>query len=178
MPVLKRYQVNAALITGVEYSNSYYEEFLRDLRGEAEIYYAWAETDFDFGDGVMVDVLYPFEPLIGEEFENLINSSIIMRLVYGEVEILLTGDAEAEVEEELLEAGIWLDSDVFKAGHHGSRTASSRDFLEEVDPEIVVIQCGEGNSFGHPHQETLDAFEEIGAKVYRNDLDGRVTIEF
>ncbi len=178
VPVLKRYQVNAALITGVEYSNSYYEEFLRDLRGEAEIYYAWAETDFDFGDGVMVDVLYPFEPLIGEEFENLNNSSIIMRLVYGEVEILLTGDAEAEVEEELLEAGIWLDSDVFKAGHHGSRTASSRDFLEEVDPEIVVIQCGEGNSFGHPHQETLDAFEEIGAKVYRNDLDGRVTIEF
>jgi len=178
VPVLKRYQVKTALITGASYHNSYYEEFLHDLQNEAQIYYAHEGADFDFGGGVFLDVLYPFQPVIGEYFENINNSSIVTRITYEDAEILLAGDAEAEVEEELLEHGIILDSDLFKASHHGSKTANSREFLEAVSPETVVIQVGEGNSFGHPHQETLSALEEIGATVYRNDLDGRVEVVY
>ena len=176
VPVIEKYDVESALITGVDYTNSYYDEFLKDLRGEARIYFAYAGTDFEFDDGVFVDVLYPFAPIVGEEFENLNNSSIVLRITYGENEILLTGDAESEVETELLESGVPLQSDVMKAGHHGSRTATSSEFLEEVAPSIVVIQCGSDNSFGHPHQETLDNLS--GIDVYRNDLDGRVTLRF
>jgi len=178
VPVLKRYDVKAALITGVSYTNTYYEEFLENLRQEADVYFAYADQDFDFGDGVYLDVIYPFESIAGESFENVNNSSIVIRLTYGDNEILLAGDSEVEVEEKLLESGVILASDVFKASHHGSRTANSADFLEAISPQTVVIQVSDDNSFGHPHQESLDVFEEIGAKVYRNDLDGRITLEF
>ncbi len=178
VPVVKRYDIDAALITGVSYSNPYYDEFLKDLQLEAEVYFADSSQDFDFGDGVYLDVLYPFEPIISGEFENVNNSSIVMRIIYEENEILLAGDAEFEVEEELLELGAVLFSDVFKASHHGSRTANTEEFVEAISPSIVVIQSGEDNAFGHPHQETLDVFEKIGADVYRNDLDGRVSLEF
>ncbi|MBU1018976.1 MAG: ComEC/Rec2 family competence protein [Patescibacteria group bacterium] len=178
VPVLDRYQVETALITGVAYHNSYYEEFLHDLQNEAQIYYAHEGADFDFGDGVFLDVLYPFQPVIGEYFENINNSSIVARITYEDDSILLAGDAENEVEEALLESGVVLDSDLFKASHHGSKTANSKEFSEAVSPETVVIQVGEGNSFGHPHQETLSALEEMGATVYRNDLDGRVEVVY
>ncbi|PIP66544.1 competence protein ComE [Candidatus Peregrinibacteria bacterium CG22_combo_CG10-13_8_21_14_all_44_10] len=176
--VLKRYNVDAALITGVSYTNSYYEEFLKDLPLEADVYFASAEHDFDFGDGVFLDVLYPFDEISGKEFDNLNNSSIVIRLIYGDTAILLTGDAEIEVEEMLLAEGVLLSSDILKAGHHGSRTASSTAFVQAVSPGIVVIECGSDNSFGHPHDEAMTIFEEIGADVYRTDLDGRVTMVF
>lgn len=178
VPVLERYEVSTALITGVDYSNAYYEEFLRDLQEEAQIYYAHEDSDFAFEDGVEIDVLYPFEPIIGEEFENLNNSSIVLKIIFEKNTILLAGDAEVEVEKELLESGVSLEADVFKASHHGSRTANSCDFLEVVDPEVVVIQVGEENQFDHPHEETLQTLEELGIEVYRNDLDGRVEVVF
>ncbi len=174
VPVLRRYEVEAALITGVSYRNSYYLQFLEDLKDEAEVYFAHADQDFDLGDGVVIDVLYPFEPIIGEEFGNVNNSSIVVRITYEDHSILLAGDAEFEVENELLESGVTLNSDIFKASHHASKTANTLDFFDEISPGTVVIQVGQDNSFGHPHKDALDAFD--GTKVYRNDLDGRVSI--
>lgn len=172
--VLKRYDVESALVTGVQYNNAYYDEFLRDLRDEAKVYFAYSGMDFDFGDGVFLDTLYPFELIVGEEFENVNNSSIVMRITYEDVAILLSGDAEVEIEEMLL--GSEVEADLMKASHHGSRTANSEEFLEAVSPEVVVIQVGKDNQFDHPHEETLKNLE--GIDVYRNDLHGTVEIVF
>ena len=69
-----------------------------------------------------------------------------------------------------------MQADIFKASHHGSGTSNTKEFLEAIKPEIIVIQVGEDNKFGHPSRRVLKRFERIGAKVYRNDLDGGVQL--
>lgn len=110
--------------------------------------------------------------------ENLNNDSVVIYVTFGEFGLLLTGDAEVEVEEKLIQSGLLygIDVDVLKAGHHCSRTASSEAFLEMIKPELAICSCGEGNKFGHPHEETIDLFKERGIEWFRTDVDGRVRI--
>ncbi len=177
--VLKKYEVKNVLLTGATYDSEVYSEFLREL-GESErgVFLARSSSDFMFGD-VLLDTIYPFYQIGGETFSNLNNTSVAVRISYGDLSILLTGDLEGEAEKELIKADVELKSDIFKAGHHGSKNASTLEFLERVQPEIVVIQSGEDNKFGHPHAETLENFEKIGVgRVYRNDVDGRIEFVF
>lgn len=102
------------------------------------------------------------------------NNSIAILLAHGEDAFLFTGDAEEGEEAALLASGLPLDADVYKAGHHGSRTSSSRELLEAVSPTCAVISCGEGNSYGHPHGDTLDNLRAMGASVYRTDEQGTI----
>ena len=111
-----------------------------------------------------------------KEYDNLNNYSIAIRVDYKDNSFLFTGDAETEVENEILAKGYDIDVDVFKAGHHGSTTSNSSRFLNKVTPEYVIIQVGEGNSYGHPHDEILYAFQKMGAKTYRTDLNGTVKV--
>lgn len=111
-----------------------------------------------------------------KDYDDLNNYSVVIRLTYGTTSYLFTGDAEKEAELDILENGADVDADVLKMGHHGSSTSSCDDFYEAVSPEICVIQCGEGNSYGHPHKEIMDTIISSGAKVYRNDTDGTVIV--
>ncbi len=177
--VLKRYEVEEVLFTGLNYWSPIYDEFLKEAREQGvPLRVAQADQDFTFGE-VELDVLFPFESMLGETIENVNNGSVVVMVSYGEHRILLTGDAEREVELDLVEYyEEALQSALLKAGHHGSKTASSPEFLEFVEPSIVIIQVGEDNSFGHPHEEALEQFLEVGVHVYRNDLDGRVRFRF
>lgn len=179
LEVFKHYQVKQVLITGVMSESPFYRAFFEDLRlGNVGILLASAEADLDMG-SVVLDVLYPFEEVSSLSFENLNNSSIVAMVKYLDKRILLTGDAEKEVEEELVKKGVSLRANVLKVGHHGSRSSSTWEFLERVRPEIAVIQAGRGNSFGHPHEETLENLRNSGVKsIYRNDLEGRVDLAF
>jgi competence protein ComEC len=85
------------------------------------------------------------------------DNSVVLKLTYGQFSVLLTGDMEERNEARLVsENTTALDAEVLKAGHHGSRTYSSSPFLNAVTPEVVIISLGAGNTYGHPHQETLD----------------------
>ena len=110
------------------------------------------------------------------DYNDLNNYSVVIRLTYGTTSYLFTGDAEKEAELDILENGAEVDSDVLKVGHHGSSTSSCDDFYKAVSPDICVIQCGNGNSYGHPHKETMDTINSSGAKVFRNDTDGTVIV--
>ena len=79
-------------------------------------------------------------------------------------------------EGDLLEAGVDVSADLLKMGHHGSSTSSSRAFVEAVDPEVFVITVGEGNSYGHPHKETLSLLDSLDAEVWRTDLNGSIVV--
>lgn len=109
-----------------------------------------------------------------EDADNLNNTSVCCRAVYGEISFLFTGDAEAEVERMLVDAGYDLSATVLKAPHHGSDTSSSYVFLREVMPQYVVISVGEGNSYGHPTDDALSRYRDAGAEVYRTDMQGDV----
>ncbi|MBO5278503.1 MAG: MBL fold metallo-hydrolase [Lachnospiraceae bacterium] len=107
-------------------------------------------------------------------YEDSNNCSIAILLTYGNTHFLFTGDAEEEAEKDMLDCGISLRADVYKAGHHGSSTSSSEAFLRAVQPTYAVISCGEGNSYGHPHAEPLNSFRAIGIQVFRTDEQGSI----
>lgn len=104
------------------------------------------------------------------------NSSIVLRLTHGNNSFLFMGDAEEEAENDILNGDIVVDADVLKAGHHGSRTATSKVFLQAVSPMYAVISCGEDNSYGHPHAETLNNLRTMGVQVFRTDEQGTVVV--
>lgn len=121
-----------------------------------------------------LEVLGPRHP--PGRYSEVNDASIVVRLVHGRRTLLLTGDAEREGEAELVgRYGETLAADVLKAGHHGSRSSSTRPFLERVAPDHVVISCGRGNVFQFPHPEAL---ERIGdeREVWRTDQRGAITV--
>ncbi len=123
---------------------------------------------FDLG-GASLQLLSPLG-----DYNDLNNCSIVSRLDCGEVSFLFMGDAEKEVEEDLIDEGMPLKADVLKCGHHGSNTSSSDDFLDAVSPRMAAISCGVDNDYGHPHKEVLQRLEERNITAYRTDLCGSI----
>lgn len=108
-----------------------------------------------------------------EDYSNLNNYSIVLKITYGDVSFLYTGDAEEDNLEEITSD---IASDVLKVGHHGSDTSTSKDFLEKVQPKYAVISVGEGNSYGHPAASTIELLQEYTNNIYRTDLNGTIVI--
>lgn len=100
--------------------------------------------------------------------------SVAILLEYGKNRFLFTGDAEEASEAEMLTNGIDISADVYKVAHHGSRSASTQEFLNAVHPKYAVISCGEGNSYGHPHAEVLNRLRSMGVEVFRTDEQGSI----
>lgn len=106
------------------------------------------------------------------------NNSIVLSLQYGNIDFLFTGDAEQEAEAAMLVSGVVPvpDVEILKVGHHGSRTASSHDFLTATNPEVAIYMAGEDNRYGHPHEEAIIALTNIGAEIYGTDICGTVIV--
>lgn len=104
------------------------------------------------------------------------NRSIAMRVTYGNFSVIMTGDAELDEETSIIYNKYNIDSDVYVAGHHGSKYSSSTAFLNAVTPAYTLISCGTGNSYGHPTEEALRRIKESGSKLYRTDVQGEVTV--
>lgn len=122
-----------------------------------------------------MEVLNPDETgqVSGEDEEN--NGSLVLRLSYGAVSFLFTGDAETPVLEKLADGGLLLPSQVLKLSHHGSRDSFAPAFYQAVAPWLVVITVGR-NSFGHPAAPVVSYWQQRGVPVYRTDQNGAVTI--
>ena len=135
-----------------------------------ELYTAKAGTSILSSGIIDIDVLAPF----ADSDSNLNNISAVVRITYGKTVMLFTGDAEHVIENQLLNSGI--DADVLKVGHHGAGSASSSSFIKAVSPEVAVISVGEGNSYGHPHADTLSILNKVGAKIYRTDEQGTIVV--
>lgn len=131
----------------------------------------------DIENNLYIDVLWPNkENLIDENSIN--NNSIVCKIVYNDFSILFTGDIEKIAEKEILKnSEIDLNAIILKAAHHGSNTSTTQEFLGKVNPQVILIEVGKNNKFGHPSPEILKRFEEFGAKVYRTDLDGEIIIK-
>ena len=112
-----------------------------------------------------------------DTYKDCNDTSVVIRVDFGKRSVLLTGDAEKESEADIVSeySASELKVDVLKSGHHGSRTSSSEALLDKCDPEYAVISCGEGNMYGHPHNEVLSALENLNSKIYRTDTKGNIT---
>lgn len=119
--------------------------------------------------GAVCTVLGP-----ADSYEDANNNSIVLKIEHGDNRFLFMGDAEEEAEADLIRSGADVKADVLKAGHHGSRSSSSQNFLKAVNPSWAVISCGEDNSYGHPHAETLNNLRAMGVEVFRSDEQGTI----
>lgn len=108
-------------------------------------------------------------------YDNLNDYSVSVRFTYGATAFLIAGDAEAPAEADILAAGLPLSSDVLFLGHHGSSSSSTPAYLDAVDADYYVAQCGKDNSYGHPHRETVEAVRSRSGILYRTDENGTVT---
>lgn len=151
-----------------------YEYFLKDADEiNANIIIPEQKESYTFG-SVKVDIT----PSPFKNDKNLNNESLVTIISHGENTFVFTGDAEKKEELELVNEGVFdgVNATVYQAGHHGSATASTDELLDTIKPKYAVISCGVGNSYGHPHRETLDKFSRICEKYFRTDEEG--SIEF
>ncbi|MDO4486017.1 MAG: MBL fold metallo-hydrolase [Bacillota bacterium] len=107
-------------------------------------------------------------------YEDTNDDSICLKVTHGSNRVLFTGDAGRVPEKDMIESGQNLEAELLQAGHHGSSTSNSYYFLRESNPRYVVISCGEGNMYGHPHEEALSRFSDLGAEVFRTDEQGTI----
>jgi competence protein ComEC len=166
-------QIDRVLDPGHRHTSYTYRDFLKKIerRKETKYYQPRADQVLNWGDEVKVQVLSPAHLFRGSN-----NSSIVIKLEFGDISFLLTGDAEKEAEGEMVSRyGNKLKGTVLKASHHGSRTGSSLNFLKAVNPRVAVISCGKKNKFGHPHKEVMDKLARFKVKVYRTDYQGNIT---
>lgn len=169
--VLNAFEVGEIWLNGDTSTSQTYSQFMSAVNSEgADVFVARSGDTIQAGD-LILKVLHPVD-LSGSTNDN----SIVLSLSYGQIDFLLTGDAERVAEARMLALGIVPDVEILKVGHHGSRTASSAQFLQLVKPECAIYMAGQGNSYGHPHQETLTALAQVGAEVFGTDTCGTIVV--
>jgi competence protein ComEC len=169
--VLERYRVDMVIFREMEHESEVYAHWLRLLEAEgATVYRGEAGLRMALDTGLEMLLLHPGAELRGEAN----NDSLVARLTYGHVSVLLPGDIEAEVEQQLAAGGVSLASMVLKAAHHGSCGSTTEEFLGAVAPEVVVISVGAENRFGHPCAEVLERLGDL--PTYRTDERGAIEI--
>lgn len=167
------YEFEADHVLGPEYNSgsAVQDYFMRRVKQSGKKLESPKPGDtYALGDGQLL-FLAPTE----RPYEDNNNESLVVRLVYGENEILLTGDAEAESEADMVSGGIPLSADILVAGHHGSASSTTTEFLKQIDPSYAVISCSRDNTFGHPHRSLLNRLKKAGVQIFRTDEQGTIT---
>jgi beta-lactamase superfamily II metal-dependent hydrolase len=173
--VLTNFPVKKVLDSGLPSTSSLYEHFLETV-DRKNIPYVVAEQGqtIDLDPSLRILVLSPpKERLDGDLNAN----SIILKISYGTISFLFTGDAGIGAEQALLRTGYSPEAQVLKVAHHSSSDATSVSFLSRVHPEVAVISLSEDNPYGYPHKETLDALQATVPSIYRTDRDGSILIQ-
>lgn len=175
LAVLKRFPVAEFIDSGTISSTQTYEDLLR-LIEKKKIKYRLAKKNeiMNWAEGITAQVLSPISPAF---INNGNENSIIIKLTYGQCSFLLSGDIMKMAELLYLqEYGNHLQANILKSPHHGSNSSSTPEFLAAVSPEVVVISCGRNNPFGHPGEEVLKRYKQLGYNIYRTDENGHITV--
>lgn len=180
--VFKKYNIKRAAYTGILHNSPAFLAWLKIVK-EKHIPLSIIDKQqrITLDESCYLDIIHPFRSYFGKEMDNLNNSSIVAKLVYGKTSFLFMGDLEESAEKEMIlhysnESESFFTANVLKAGHHGSVTSSGEELLAKVKPSIVVIPVGKDNQFGHPSRRVLKRFEKQGTRIYRTDLDGELII--
>jgi len=172
---LEYYDVKYILTSGIQNETAVYKKW-RDLIKEKNIPLILAQSGqkIFLDQDIFLEIIWPEQSLIESFSKPANNASVVGRLVYGDIEFLLTGDIEKKVEEHLIIQNLNLESDIFKAPHHGSKTSSNDNFIEIINPQVSIISVGEDNRYNHPNNEVLERLKD--SIIYRTDKDGDIKI--
>ncbi len=154
-----------------------YHRFLKQVEARGVRYtVARRGMEIPLGGGAQLVLLAPEEPLFHGTRSDANANTIVARLDYGDICMVLTGDAELPTEDRVLDSREPIRCPILKVAHHGSRHSTSERWLDGVRPELAVISAGRKNRYGHPSPETLRRLEAVGARIYRTDLHGTVSL--
>ncbi len=177
---MKKLNVKQVIISKQKENSENFEKFLGIVKEKnIEVKVVKTGDRVNVEKNLYIDVLWPQEQQISDNPLN--NNAIVFKLVYKNFSMLFTGDIEKVAEQDILnkyEQNLhMLNSTVLKVAHHGSKTSSTKHFLEAVKPKIALIGVGEKNIFGHPSDVTLEILKSLNSKIYRTDKDGEITIK-
>jgi competence protein ComEC len=178
--VFEHYDVETIVWNGIEAKTETFQEFNTAMNAEnANIIVGKCCMRFMFSDAAFFEILYPAistrtAPIDTRSSQN--DFSLVIRLVYGDDSFLFTGDVERRAEYEVASENLYLESDVLKVAHHGSKTSSAEFFLERVNPKVAIISAGRGNSYGHPYEGILQRLAKYDIEVRRTDEEGDILL--
>jgi competence protein ComEC len=176
-PIIEAMPVRLIFDSGQSYSGRAYRDCMASARAHhVPIVLARRGMRWSSGDGVTLDVLAPAMPFLADTGDDVNENSIVVMLRTKIFSELFMGDAGEASEARLLVSSIDLHADVVKVGHHGSRYASTPQFVAAVRPEIAVVSVGRHNTFGHPALETIEAWHRAGSHILRTDQCGAITL--
>ena len=172
--ILENYPVGTLFATYTEFDASGTFTHFEDTAAELGLSITVPEPGMEFTLGSAV---FEFIGPVSDWDGDVNDSSLVIRLDYGDDSFLFTGDMGSGA---LLDCaylgGYSLDCDVLKLGHHGSRTSTDEEVLRLTSPEVAIASCGEGNSYGHPHEEVVELCDSEGILLLRTDRDGNITL--
>jgi competence protein ComEC len=155
------------------FESEFYTDYVKYVRNNLLKYHILqAGESLNFGK-IYIEVLNPQLPPTG----NLNTDSIVLRIIYNRIKILLTGDLDKIGEKRLLKSKVDISSNILKIAHHGDNDAASEYFLKNVKPEVAVISISMIDRFARPNQNVLKRLNRIGTKIYRTDLNGNIIIK-
>lgn len=172
--IIRNFSIDKVYLPNKTSNTKIFEELLNELRKrDIKVLEGKAGVNIIEEDKLSFYIISP-----GKEYSNTNNTSIVTRLIYKDFSLMIMGDAELEVERDLMEEGYKLKSSVLRLGHHGSSTSSSPEFMKAVDPDYSIISLGKDNTYGHPHRETLATLKGMDTKVYRTDELGTIKLKY
>lgn len=171
--VLNNFPVDNVLDSGRVHTSQTYENYLQTIEAK-QINFKLPRT----GDQIKIGQLSLLflNPDQNVNDYSLNNASLVFMLSYKKQKFLFTGDMEKEIENKLLQNNFDLQANLIKVPHHGSDSSSTAAFVKAVKPEIAVFQVGKDNNYGHPEQKIINRYQQIGSKIYRNDLNGDIVV--
>ncbi len=170
--VIYNFDCDTIIMPDCEKDTKTYDDVIQTMKNKNySLTYPKVGTTYKLGDAEFT-IIAP-----NKNYSNANDNSVGIILKYGNNKFLFTGDAEEQSEQDMINNGIDISADVYKAAHHGSRTASSESFMKKVNPKYVVISAGEGNSYGHPHSEILNYCRMHNIEVYRTDEMGTIILK-
>jgi len=170
--IITNFEIGKIIIPEVQedITTNWYIKLMTEIaNGDYSVEHPKVGNIYNLGDATM-KVIGP----ISEANGNKNNYSTILKVTFGQMDIIMTGDAEKEVEKDILASGENIDAEILKLGHHGSDTSSCEEFLDNVSPDYGLISCGIGNKYKHPIKSTMDNLQKREITVYRTDENGNV----
>ena len=180
LTLLQELRVGRVYISKQAENSENYEKFLKIISEKnIKVYEVMAGNKIYIEKNLYLDILWPTENLISTNALN--NNAMVFNLHYKKFSMLFTGDIEEASEKEILKLYSknkdLLKANILKVAHHGSKTSSTSEFINVVNPKIAVIGVGKNNKFGHPNENVLERLKQLGCKVFRTDLGGEISIE-
>lgn len=170
--VIDHYDVHLIIDSGESHSSQTYKNYYEAVQRQqarGAIYLEDADFIFPLSEQITFEIIET-----GDDNGDRNNNSVVAKLSYSEIDFLFTGDMESKTEQKILDRQ--LEAEILKAGHHGSKTSSSNEFLDVVKPETVIISAGLNNSYGHPHRPLIDRLKHYTDDIYVTYEKGHIVV--